>query len=132
MRHQTSLNDATSLSVSSVAQAQAQAQQTNPSLNPTSHRLPTLKRPLPLIIFLNPISDPIPLLPISLSSLTTPCFYLTASFTMGRFGAVLFIALLVLLCGSVQVRSDGSDHRYKDGDSVPLYANKVGPFHNPR
>lgn len=30
------------------------------------------------------------------------------------------------------VRSDASDHRYKPGDFVPLYANKVGPFHNPR
>ncbi|KAK9278312.1 hypothetical protein L1049_027877 [Liquidambar formosana] len=29
------------------------------------------------------------------------------------------------------VRSDASDHRYKSGDQVPLYANKVGPFHNP-
>ncbi|KAL0797809.1 hypothetical protein Bca101_052983 [Brassica carinata] len=28
-------------------------------------------------------------------------------------------------------RSDASDHRYKEGDTVPLYANKVGPFHNP-
>ncbi|KAJ7542477.1 hypothetical protein O6H91_10G108300 [Diphasiastrum complanatum] len=24
-----------------------------------------------------------------------------------------------------------ADHRYKQGDPVPLYANKVGPFHNP-
>jgi len=37
--------------------------------------------------------------------------------------------LLVLLVGLV--RSDSSDHRYKPGDFVPLYANKVGPFHNP-
>ncbi|KAL2344199.1 hypothetical protein Fmac_005484 [Flemingia macrophylla] len=29
------------------------------------------------------------------------------------------------------VRSDSSDHRYKEGEAVPLYANKVGPFHNP-
>ncbi|GAB4827283.1 Cellular adhesion and filamentous growth protein [Ancistrocladus abbreviatus] len=29
------------------------------------------------------------------------------------------------------VKSDASDHRYKPGDPVPLYANKVGPFHNP-
>ncbi|EEF40534.1 transporter, putative [Ricinus communis] len=29
------------------------------------------------------------------------------------------------------IRSDASDHRYKEGDPVPLYANKVGPFHNP-
>ena len=24
------------------------------------------------------------------------------------------------------------NHRYKAGEEVPLYANKVGPFHNPR
>ncbi|XP_020979606.1 transmembrane 9 superfamily member 3 [Arachis ipaensis] len=30
------------------------------------------------------------------------------------------------------VRSDSSDHKYKEGNIVPLYANKVGPFHNPR
>jgi hypothetical protein len=45
--------------------------------------------------------------------------------------AVVFIALAVLL-GADQVSSDASDHRYKERDPVPLYANKVGPFHNPR
>uniref|UniRef100_A0A7N0U0H7 Transmembrane 9 superfamily member n=1 Tax=Kalanchoe fedtschenkoi TaxID=63787 RepID=A0A7N0U0H7_KALFE len=44
--------------------------------------------------------------------------------------AMLAIALL-LLSTFVHVRSDASDHRYKAGDFVPLYANKVGPFHNP-
>ncbi|KAE8710116.1 Transmembrane 9 superfamily member 2 [Hibiscus syriacus] len=44
--------------------------------------------------------------------------------------AVLILGVLVLSCLS-QVRSDASDHRYKEGDPVPLYANKVGPFHNP-
>jgi len=29
------------------------------------------------------------------------------------------------------VAADGSDHRYKMYEPVPLYANKVGPFHNP-
>ncbi|KAK8487959.1 hypothetical protein V6N11_007174 [Hibiscus sabdariffa] len=38
---------------------------------------------------------------------------------------------LVILCGVTHVRSSASDHRYKAGDEVPLYANKVGPFHNP-
>ncbi|KAF7846883.1 hypothetical protein BT93_L3626 [Corymbia citriodora subsp. variegata] len=28
-------------------------------------------------------------------------------------------------------RPDAFDHYYKDGDAVPLYANEVGPFHNP-
>ncbi|KAG7563280.1 Protein kinase-like domain superfamily [Arabidopsis suecica] len=43
---------------------------------------------------------------------------------------LLFIGALIF-SGAGNVRSDASDHRYKDGDSVPLYANKVGPFHNP-
>lgn len=41
-------------------------------------------------------------------------------------------ALLVLLALAGGVAADGSDHRYKSGEPVPLYANKVGPFHNPR
>jgi hypothetical protein len=43
-------------------------------------------------------------------------------------------ALLVLLAltAASGVTADGSDHRYKAGEAVPLYANKVGPFHNPR
>ncbi|KAF4369481.1 hypothetical protein G4B88_016421 [Cannabis sativa] len=42
----------------------------------------------------------------------------------------LVLALLISSC-AIHVTSDGSDHRYKDNDVVPLYANKVGPFHNP-
>ena len=45
--------------------------------------------------------------------------------------AVAVIALVVLL-GADQVSSDALDHQYKEGDPVPLSANKVGPFHNPR
>jgi hypothetical protein len=47
--------------------------------------------------------------------------------------ASVFISLVVLLgsLGADQVRSDASDHWYKEGDPVPLYANKAGPFHNP-
>jgi transmembrane 9 superfamily protein 1 len=44
-------------------------------------------------------------------------------------------ALLVLLAAALAatgVVADGSDHRYKANELVPLYANKVGPFHNPR
>ncbi|KAK9271488.1 hypothetical protein L1049_001847 [Liquidambar formosana] len=44
--------------------------------------------------------------------------------------AWLAVAVLVL-CSAIEVRSDASDHRYKNGEPVPLYANKVGPFHNP-
>jgi hypothetical protein len=46
--------------------------------------------------------------------------------------AGLVIAVVLVSCSVVtKVRSDGSDHKYKAGESVPLYANKVGPFHNP-
>ncbi|KAM0945688.1 putative nonaspanin (TM9SF) [Dioscorea sansibarensis] len=43
---------------------------------------------------------------------------------------VLMIVVLVLVWG-LGVKGDASDHRYKEGEHVPLYANKVGPFHNP-
>ncbi|KAG9135744.1 hypothetical protein Leryth_002457 [Lithospermum erythrorhizon] len=39
--------------------------------------------------------------------------------------------ITLILCFVTHVRSDGSDQKYKSGDAVPLYANKVGPFHNP-
>ncbi|RZR95998.1 hypothetical protein BHM03_00024918, partial [Ensete ventricosum] len=41
------------------------------------------------------------------------------------------VAALLLCFGVTGVVSNASDHRYKQGDPVPLYANKVGPFHNP-
>lgn len=44
--------------------------------------------------------------------------------------SILAMAVLIA-CLAPSVTSDGSDHRYKDLDPVPLYANKVGPFHNP-
>jgi hypothetical protein len=50
---------------------------------------------------------------------------------MTRAGVGGVLALVVLAC-ALGARADGSDHKYKDGDHVPLYANKVGPFHNPR
>ncbi|KAI4307693.1 hypothetical protein L6164_030853 [Bauhinia variegata] len=52
---------------------------------------------------------------------------------MGKSMACLAVAILVILflyCVN-NVTSDTSDHRYKEGDHIPLYANKVGPFHNP-
>ncbi|KAK2996400.1 hypothetical protein RJ639_025148, partial [Escallonia herrerae] len=42
------------------------------------------------------------------------------------------VALLVTCSAITQVRSDASNHKYNRGDAVPLYANKVGPFQNPR
>ncbi|PKA66220.1 hypothetical protein AXF42_Ash006917 [Apostasia shenzhenica] len=48
---------------------------------------------------------------------------------VGRLDVALLFVLL-LSCG-FGAEADASDHRYKAGDHVPLYANKVGPFHNP-
>lgn len=43
------------------------------------------------------------------------------------------VVLLLLLClGVTRVKSGASDHRYKPDETVPLYVNKIGPFHNPR
>ncbi|CAA6659364.1 unnamed protein product [Spirodela intermedia] len=51
---------------------------------------------------------------------------------MGRRAAVLVKISGLLVCFAVAgVVCDASDHSYKRGDHVPLYANKVGPFHNP-
>ncbi|KAJ4958471.1 hypothetical protein NE237_025582 [Protea cynaroides] len=41
-----------------------------------------------------------------------------------------FIVVLLMVSG-LNVEADGSNHRYKEREVVPLYANKVGPFHNP-
>ncbi|MQL75720.1 hypothetical protein Taro_008107, partial [Colocasia esculenta] len=48
-----------------------------------------------------------------------------------RVAALLAVSAFLVCFGVVGVVGDASDHRYKQGDSVPLYANKVGPFHNP-
>ncbi|KAK6921583.1 Nonaspanin (TM9SF) [Dillenia turbinata] len=45
--------------------------------------------------------------------------------------SLVVVAMMVLCFLCTQVRSDASNQRYKSGDPVPLYANKVGPFHNP-
>ncbi|XP_072991309.1 transmembrane 9 superfamily member 3 [Typha latifolia] len=52
---------------------------------------------------------------------------------MGRkaIAPAMAVAALLLCFGVAGVVSDASDHRYKQDDPVPLYANKVGPFHNP-
>nr|XP_043613338.1 transmembrane 9 superfamily member 3-like [Erigeron canadensis]XP_043613339.1 transmembrane 9 superfamily member 3-like [Erigeron canadensis] len=41
-----------------------------------------------------------------------------------------FIILLLIVLGN-QVESDASNHRYSNGDIVPFYVNKVGPYSNP-
>lgn len=49
---------------------------------------------------------------------------------MGQVGVILVVSVLIMSCACL-VKSDASDHRYKAGDLVPLYVNKVGPYHNP-
>ncbi|KAL1348553.1 hypothetical protein HN51_024520 [Arachis hypogaea] len=46
-------------------------------------------------------------------------------------GGGVCIVMILWWCCIRNVTSGASDHRYKQGDSVPFYANKVGPFHNP-
>jgi hypothetical protein len=44
-------------------------------------------------------------------------------------------SVLILLFGCLACQLVAADHRnhiYKQGEHVVLYANKVGPFHNPR
>lgn len=45
--------------------------------------------------------------------------------------SIWVLVLFLVVAGGLGVDADGSDHKYKEGDRVPLYANKVGPFHNP-
>lgn len=50
---------------------------------------------------------------------------------MAEFAEILVIT--VILVGTFSpIMSDAINHKYQKGDSVPLYANKIGPFHNPR
>ncbi|XP_021909876.1 transmembrane 9 superfamily member 2-like [Carica papaya] len=44
---------------------------------------------------------------------------------------LLLVISVLGLCFWGQVGADGSNHRYKPGDKVPIYVNLVGPFHNP-
>ncbi|XP_051140217.1 transmembrane 9 superfamily member 3-like [Andrographis paniculata] len=46
-------------------------------------------------------------------------------------GGCWILVVSLLMCAAVPARSDASNHKYEKGDPVPLYANKVGPFHNP-
>ncbi|CAH1437037.1 unnamed protein product [Lactuca virosa] len=49
-----------------------------------------------------------------------------------KMSVVWWLLVAVLVAFSIEeVQSDTSDHKYKSGDEVPIYANKVGPFHNP-
>ncbi|MQM00836.1 hypothetical protein Taro_033579 [Colocasia esculenta] len=51
---------------------------------------------------------------------------------MGGNAAALVALSALLVCFEITgVSADASNHRYNPGDTVPLYANKVGPFHNP-
>ncbi|KAL3502145.1 hypothetical protein ACH5RR_036594 [Cinchona calisaya] len=46
-------------------------------------------------------------------------------------GFLEIIVVSVILLSVSSTKSNASEHRYQKGDSVPLYANKVSPFHNP-
>ncbi|KAI4299650.1 hypothetical protein L6164_033086 [Bauhinia variegata] len=51
---------------------------------------------------------------------------------MGKPVACLAVAIMILfLYYVIDVISHASGNRYKEGDPIPLYANKVAPFHNP-
>ncbi|CDP05449.1 unnamed protein product [Coffea canephora] len=51
---------------------------------------------------------------------------------MAWFWEILVLVFAIFLMSVAgQVKSDASKHRYQQGDSVPLYGNKVAPFHNP-
>ncbi|XP_057500832.1 transmembrane 9 superfamily member 3-like isoform X1 [Actinidia eriantha] len=50
---------------------------------------------------------------------------------MKKLMGLFVVAVLLVTCSVTVVRSGESDHRYKPGDPVPLYANKVGAFRNP-
>ncbi|XP_030521759.1 transmembrane 9 superfamily member 2-like [Rhodamnia argentea] len=43
----------------------------------------------------------------------------------------IFDLAVLILCFVQAAVSSPSNHRYKEREPVPLYANKVGPFHNP-
>ncbi|KAI3869744.1 hypothetical protein MKW98_030925 [Papaver atlanticum] len=45
-------------------------------------------------------------------------------------GVLVVVVMLVVISG-FRVEGDGSSHKYNEREHVPLYANKVGPFHNP-
>ncbi|KAJ0981228.1 hypothetical protein J5N97_009483 [Dioscorea zingiberensis] len=45
--------------------------------------------------------------------------------------AAASLALILLFLRIITSSSATSDHRYNAGDPVPLYAYKIGPFHNP-
>ncbi|XAR64507.1 hypothetical protein NMG60_11024880 [Bertholletia excelsa] len=49
---------------------------------------------------------------------------------MEESSAILLVVFLSISCAS-EIKSDVKNHRFKAGDQVPFYANKVGPFHNP-
>ncbi|KAH9317376.1 hypothetical protein KI387_019145, partial [Taxus chinensis] len=51
---------------------------------------------------------------------------------MSKRAMIFCVANLVLLLSCIfQTGLSASDHKYKAGDEVPLYVNKVGPFQNP-
>ena len=44
----------------------------------------------------------------------------------------LLLLLVVGWCAPAPARGDEDTHRYKDGEAVKLWVNKVGPYNNPQ
>jgi hypothetical protein len=47
-------------------------------------------------------------------------------------GRGALLTLLLLGCLAVCTRAGENNHRYKDGETVTLWVNKVGPYNNPQ
>ncbi|XP_076939001.1 transmembrane 9 superfamily member 2-like [Bidens hawaiensis] len=45
---------------------------------------------------------------------------------------MLYVIALLLTCLRSQAESDASNHRFSKGDTVPFYADRIGPYHNSR
>lgn len=49
-----------------------------------------------------------------------------------KMAVIRWLVVALLLVFRIQEVRSGADHKYKEKEEVPIYANKVGPFHNPR
>ncbi|KAI8538612.1 hypothetical protein RHMOL_Rhmol09G0117700 [Rhododendron molle] len=62
--------------------------------------------------------------------ISTRCFYCLWARRLAKCSSICPVPFLIMFCAS-QVRSAGLNHQYKARDTIPLYANKASPFHNP-
>lgn len=56
----------------------------------------------------------------------------TATTPLGRAARAAGAAVALVACLSGLARGDEHEHSYKPGDEVTLWANRVGPYHNPQ